>query len=151
MAAIAAALVTGRHRKDRSCLTAQTKAKPCVIQAEEDPLDSVLSVLVTILADTHERPERHTHRGLRHDSVPALHVEPIHARLRQLRIVIQEFEQDDVEVVAQRPESKHAETTETKAQTWAKKATERAIHRTKPNICNYKKCPGRHFLHYGIN
>ena len=67
-----------------------------------------------------ERPERHTHRGLRHDSVPALHVEPIHARLRQLRIVIQEFEQDDVEVVAQRPESKHAETTETKAQTWAK-------------------------------
>ena len=29
MAAMAADLVTGRNRKDRSCLTAQTRAKPC--------------------------------------------------------------------------------------------------------------------------
>ena len=79
-----------------------------------------MNVLVTILADTRERPERRTHRGLRHDRKPALHVEPIYARLRQFRIVIQELEQDDVEVVAPRPESKHAETSEAKAQIRAK-------------------------------
>ena len=62
---------------------------------------------LTILADTHERRERHAHRGVRHDSVPALHVEPIRARLRQLRVVVQELEQDDNEVVAPRPDPRH--------------------------------------------
>ena len=31
-------------------------------------------------------------------------------RLRQLRVVLQELEQDDVEVVAKRPKSKHVDT-----------------------------------------
>ena len=56
----------------------------------------------------HERPERHAHRGLRDDGLPALHVEPIRARMRQLRVVVQELEQDDVEVVTPRPEPQHA-------------------------------------------
>ena len=63
-----------------------------------------MSALVTI---THQRPERHAHRGLRDDGVPVLHVEPIRARLRQLRVVLQEFKQDDVEVVTPRPETQH--------------------------------------------
>ena len=66
MTAIAADLVTGRNRKDRSCLTAQTKAKPCGTHARR----CVLSALVTNIADTHQRPERHTHRRLRDDSFP---------------------------------------------------------------------------------
>ena len=67
----------------------------------------VLSALVTIIADTHQRPERHAHRGLRDDGVPMLHVEPICTQLRQLRVVVQELEQDDVEVVTPRPETQH--------------------------------------------
>ena len=55
----------------------------------------------------HQRPERHAHRGVRHDGVPVLHVEPIRARLRQLRVVLQELEQDDDEVVNPRPETQH--------------------------------------------
>ena len=60
---------------------------------------------LTILADTHERPERHAHRGVRHDSAPELHGEPIRARLRQLRVVVQELGQDDDEVVTPRASS----------------------------------------------
>ena len=56
----------------------------------------VLPVLVTILADSR-------------------------ARLRQLRIVIKELEQDDVQVVAPRPEPQHIDTSATKAHIWAKK------------------------------
>ena len=56
----------------------------------------------------HERPERHAHRGLRDDGVPALHKEPIRARLRQLRVVVQELEQDDDQAVSPRPEPQHA-------------------------------------------
>ena len=36
-----------------------------------------------------------------------LQVEPIRARLRQLRVVVQELEQDDDEVVTPRPETQH--------------------------------------------
>ena len=54
-----------------------------------------------------QRRERHAHRGVRHDSVPALHVEPIRARLRQLRVVVQELEQVDDEVVTPRPDPWH--------------------------------------------
>ena len=36
-----------------------------------------------------------------------LHVEPIRARLRQLRVVFQELERDDDEVVTPRPETQH--------------------------------------------
>ena len=68
----------------------------------------VLSALVAIIADTLQRPERHAHCRVRDDGVPVLHVvEPIRARLRQLRVVLQELEQDDVEVVTPRPETQH--------------------------------------------
>ena len=75
-----------------------------------------MRLLVTILADTHERRERHAHGRVRRHNVPVLHVEPIPARLRQLRVVIQELEQDDVQVVTSRRESKHVDPSETKAQ-----------------------------------
>ena len=71
---------------------------------------------LTILADTHECPQRHTHRGLRDDNVPMLHAEPMDAQLRQLRVILQELEQDDVQVVAPRSESKHVDTSKPKAQ-----------------------------------
>ena len=63
----------------------------------------------------HQRPERHAHRGLRDDGVPVLHVEPICTRLRKLRVVLQEPEQDDDEVVTSRPESKHVDTCKNKS------------------------------------
>ena len=86
----------------------------------------VLSALVTIVADTNQSPERHAHCRVR-DDVPVLHMEPICTRLRQLRVALQEIEQDDVEVVAPRPETKHVDTSKTKAQIWAKRTTEREI------------------------
>ena len=55
----------------------------------------VMNVLVTIPACSHQRPERHAHRGLRDDGVPVLHVQPVPARLRQLRVVVEELEQDE--------------------------------------------------------
>ena len=76
-----------------------------------------MNVLVTIPACSHQRPERHAHRGLRDDGVPVLHVQPVPARLqvepictrlRQLRVVVQELEQDDDKVVTPRPEPQHA-------------------------------------------
>ena len=101
----------------------------------------VLSMPVTIIASTHERPERHAHCRVRDDGVPVLHVEPLRARLRQLRVVVQELEQDDDEVVTPR------------AQSWAKGATERAIHRTKKKneTCNFKKMSREKFFHYSFN
>ena len=66
-----------------------------------------MNVLVTIPACSHERPERHAHRRVRDDGVPVLHVEPICTRLRQLRVVLQELEKDDDEVVTPRPETQH--------------------------------------------
>ena len=89
-----------------------------------------MNVLVTIPACS-QRPERQAHCRVRDDGVPVLHVEPICTRLRQLRVVLQELEQDDVEVVAPRPESKHVDTCKTKAQMCAKGTTQRAIHHTK--------------------
>ena len=61
----------------------------------------------TIPACSHERPESHAHCRVRDDGVPVLHVEPIGARLRQLRVVVQELEQDSDEVVTPRPETQH--------------------------------------------
>ena len=40
--------------------------------------------------------------------VPVLHVEPICTRLRQLRVVVQELENDAVQAVTPRPEPQHA-------------------------------------------
>ena len=81
----------------------------------------VLNVLVTIPACSHERPERHAHCRVRDDGVPVLHVEPICARLRKLRVVLQELEQDDDEVVTPTPGDPPLWTrAKTKAQIWAK-------------------------------
>ena len=62
---------------------------------------------MTFLACSHERRERHAHCRVRDDGVPVLHVEPIRARLRQLRVVVQELEQDSNEVATPRPEPQH--------------------------------------------
>ena len=59
---------------------------------------------MTIPACSHQRPERHARCGVRDDGVPVLHVEPLRARLRQLRVVLQELEQDDDDP---RPETQH--------------------------------------------
>ena len=67
-----------------------------------------MNVLVTVPACSHKRPERHAHRGVWHDGVPVLHVQPVPARLRQLRVVVQELKQDDDQAVAPRPEPQHA-------------------------------------------
>ena len=114
----------------------------------------VLNVLVTIPACSHERPERHAHCRVWDDVVPVLHVEPIRARLRQLRVVVQELEQDSNEVVTPRPEPQHVDTSKTKAQSWAKGTTERAsllffffFKKKKNDICNFKKCPAKDFFH----
>ena len=53
--------------------------------------------------------------------------QPIRARLRQLRVVLQDLEQDDDEVVTPRPETQHCgHEQKTKAQIRAKGTTERA-------------------------
>ena len=65
------------------------------------------SDVVTIPACSHQRPERHARCRVRDDGVPVLHVEPLRARLRQLRVVLQELEQDDDEVATPRPEPQH--------------------------------------------
>ena len=108
----------------------------------------VLNVLVTIPACSHERPERHAHCTVRDDGVPVLHVEPIRARLRQLRVVVQELEQDSNEVVTPRPEPQHVDTSKTKAQIWAKGTTERAsLLKKKTTSVISKKCPAKVFFH----
>ena len=58
----------------------------------------VLRVLVTIPTCSHQRPERHAHCRVRDDGVPVLQIQPIRARLRQFRVVVQELEQDSDEV-----------------------------------------------------
>ena len=67
------------------------------------------------MCDECARPERHAHRGLREDGVPALHIEPIRARLRQRRVVVQELKQDDDEVVTPRLEPQHVDTSKNKS------------------------------------
>ena len=62
---------------------------------------------LTILAGSQQRPERHEHCRVRDDGVPVLQVEPIRSRLRQLRVVVQELEQDDDKVVTPRPDPRH--------------------------------------------
>ena len=54
----------------------------------------------------------------------------------QLRVVVQELEQDSNEVVTPRPEPQHVDTSKTKAQIWAKGTTERAsLLFKKDDIC----------------
>ena len=119
-------MITRKHvtqkRKTRTQLRLPEKVRAVISLAWSYPLKKgkimwrcVMNVLVTIPACSHQRPERHAHCRVRDDGVPVLHVEPICTRLRQLRVVLQELEQDDVEVVAPRPESKHVDTCTTKA------------------------------------
>ena len=95
---------------------------------------------MTIPACSHQRRQRHAHRRLRDDGVPVLRIEPIPGRLRKLRVVVQELKQDDVEVVTPHPEPQHVDTSKTKAQIWATRTTERAIHRAKKTVIT-EKCP----------
>ena len=74
-----------------------------------------MNVLVTMPACSHQRSEGHAHRGLRDDGVPVLHVQPVPARLRQLRVVVQELEHDDHQAVTPRPEPQHAAMSDRKA------------------------------------
>ena len=67
-----------------------------------------MNVLNTILPVPMSAQRRHVHRVLRDDGVPVLHVQPIRAGLRQLRVVVQELEQDDDQAVSPRPELQHA-------------------------------------------
>ena len=60
-------------------------------------------------------------------------------RLRQLRVVLQQLEQDDVEVVAPRLESKHVDTSKTKMEIWAEGTTQRAIRTKKNKMCKFQK------------
>ena len=109
----------------------------------------VLRVLVTIPACSHQRPERHAHCRVWDDGVPVLQVEPIHARLRQLRVVVQELGQDSDEVVTPRGDPALWTRAKTKAQIRAKRTTERAIHRTKDkttSVISKKICPAREFI-----
>ena len=77
-------------------------------QAKKGPRRPIVSQTLTILASSHQRPKRHAHRGLRHDGVPVLRAQPVPARLRQLRVVVQELERDDDQAVTPRPEPQHA-------------------------------------------
>ena len=77
-----------------------------------------------------------------------LHVEPIRARLRQLRVVVQEPEQDSDEVATSRPETPAIVDT-----IRAKGTTERAclLKKKKKNVCNFKKKSRETiYLHYGF-
>ena len=82
----------------------------------------------------HEHPERHTHRRLGDQGVPVLHEEPNPARLRQLLIVIKELEQRST---PRAPACRHERNKS--ANLGKKRTTERAIHRTKPQICKCVK------------
>ena len=79
-----------------------------------------MNVLVTVIADTHQSLERHADWRVRDDGVPVLHVEPIRARLCKFRVVLQELEQDDVEVVTPRPETQHCGHEQNKSANWGK-------------------------------
>ena len=102
------------------------------IQKKEKMWRCVMNVLVTIRACSHQRPERHAHCRVWDDGVPVLHVEPTCTRLRQLRVVLQELEQDDDEVVTPSMSTR----AKTKAQIRAKGTTERPIHRTSARFAN---------------
>ena len=74
--------------------------------------------------------------------VPVLHVEQICTRLRKLRVVLQELEQDDDEVVTPRPETQHCgHEQRTKAQIRGKRDDFTCVPlcKRKNGVCNFKK------------
>ena len=111
----------------------------------------VLRVLVTIPACSHQRLERHAHCRVRDDGVPVLHAEPICTRLRKLRVVLQELEQDADEVVTPRPESKHVVTCKKQKRKFGQKGRQNVRSTAHQDICNSKKNPAREFFHHGFN
>ena len=105
-----------------------------------------MNVLVTIPACSHQRPERHAHCKVWHDGVPVLHVEPVCTSLRQHRVVLQELEQDDVEVVA--PRAKQKRKFGQKGRLNVRSTTQKR----KNEICKSKKNPASvFFYHYGFS
>ena len=62
------------------------------------------------------------HCKVRDDGVPVLHVQPVRARLRQLRVVVQELEQDDDKVVTPRPDPRHCGHEQNKSANLVKRA-----------------------------
>ena len=70
----------------------------------------------------HERPERHAHCRVRDDGVPVLHVQPLRARLHQLRVVVQELGQDDDKVVTPRRDPGHCGHQQNKSANLGKRA-----------------------------
>ena len=104
---------------------------------------------LTILADSHQRPERHAHCRVRDDGVPVLQVVPIRAKLRQLRVVVQELEQDDDEVVSPRPDPRHCGHEQNKSANLGKRGRLKVRStaqktKTKPQITG--KYPAREFI-----
>ena len=90
--------------------------------------------------DWRRHAERHTHCRVRDDSVPVLHVEPIRARLRQLRVVVQELEQDDDEVVTPRPDPRHCGHEQNKSANWGKRPTDK--RKKEKGLFYYRKISG---------
>ena len=99
-----------------------------------------MNVLVTIPACSHQRPESHVHCRVRDDGVPVLHVGPICAKLRKLRVVV---EQDEDQVVTPRPNM--STRAKTKAQIRAKGTTERATTAQQKKRSVQKKIPREFF------
>ena len=104
----------------------------------------VLRVLVKFPACSHERPERHAHCRVRDDGVPVLHVEPMDTRLRQLRVVLQELEQDDDEVVTPRPETQHCGHEQKQKRTLGQKG--RLTKNKKEGTFYYRNISGEEFI-----
>ena len=83
---------------------------------------------------------------VRDDGVPTLHVEPICARLRQLRVVLQELEQDDDEVVTPRPETQHCGHEQKQKRNFGQK--DRLTKRKKEGTLYYRNISGEGFTLY---
>ena len=74
--------------------------------------------------------------------------EPIPARLRQLRVVIQELDKDDVQVVTPRPEPHMSTRPKQKRKVGRKGRLNIASNK---KICKCKKMSQVRFFHYGFN
>ena len=113
----------------------------------------VLRVLVKFPACSHQRPERHAHCRVRDDGVPVLQVEPIRARLRQLRVVVHELEQNSDEVVTPRPETQHCGHAQKQKREFGQKGrlNVRSTALKKKRRLYFFKSPARELhLHYGF-
>ena len=107
----------------------------------------VLTVLVTIPACSHERPERHAHCRVRDDGVPVLHVEPI---CTECASFVSSSRSSNRTTTRSSPHARIpgiVDTSKTKAQIWAKGTTEHTsllIKKTKPQ--KTEKYPAKEFI-----